>query len=504
MSKRKTRVLAWAASIVLAVAGGAAAGIGPASADPHADNKWCDTDLDPGLTVFNQIGYPYDSSSLPAYGNEMQLWSDGRHAVTYGEAYLQKGDYLSIDQTNARVNLPDSTHYRFFSTDGLAANLGNSNFTWTYCEQIHSAEPFGDSTWYSGQAPADGWYQTRYVDGAHRGVRLCVTKPSISAQAVCVGDRGQNGGLGWYADNDDDPAKIILAGSTTPDQSGSPQETASRTEFQANTGSLWNRESGGHTYDTGYGMMAHTSPSTSQGQVAFQANTGFLFTEGVSGAFHDTRLGMMAGTSPALSGGQIAFQANTGFLYTRNMATAATQNLELGMMAGTSPAIAGDSSSWRIAFQANTGSLWYRDSSGATVDTGYGMMAGTSPSITKLANGNYVMAFQANTGFLWTVTGTRTGSDMRLGMMTGTSPSISANGNAWTAAFQANDGFLYTRSSGGTTTNTEFGMMYGTSPAIHGTKIAFQANTGFLYIKDGSAQAVDTAYGMMAGTSPAL
>jgi hypothetical protein len=101
-----------------------------ASADPNADAKWCDENLDPGLTVFNPIGSPYDSHTLPVYGNAMRLYPDGRHAVTFGDEYLRKGDYLSIDQTNSWVRLPSTTHFQFFSTAGLAGNLG-SDFTRT-------------------------------------------------------------------------------------------------------------------------------------------------------------------------------------------------------------------------------------------------------------------------------------------------------------------------------------------------------------------------------------
>ncbi|MFC0550514.1 hypothetical protein ACFFHJ_06435 [Planotetraspora thailandica] len=492
---KSIRLRRWAsltAATVLAVTAAVVGVASPAFAEPHADAKYCDNN--DGI-YYKSVGYPYGSQEI--YGTKPELRTAGNNASAYGRAYLKAGDYFSIDRTNDKVP-PSDPHYKQYTTSELAAKFGG-DFTWHYCEKI-TPDGFVEYD----RAPFDGWYNTRLIDGAHRGIRLCITRPSVSDKAVCVGENTSPGG--WYVDNDDDSNDwfYIAPGSTTPDEPDPPStSTSSLVAFQANTGFLFTRDANGAMVDTRYGMMRGTSPATSNGQVAFQANTGFLFTRATNGAMHDTQLGMMAGTSPSISGGQIAFQANTSLLFTRNMSTGKTVDLRLGLMAGTSPSIAGDTGSWRIAFQANDGFLYYRDSGGATVNTGFGMMRGTSPSIAKLSNGGYVIAFQANTGLLWILNSNGTGTDLRLGLMTDTSPAISASGTSWTIAFQANTGFLFTRNSAGSTVDTRYGMMAHTSPSVRGSRIVFQANDGFLYYRDGSSAAVNTAYGMMAGTNPA-
>jgi hypothetical protein len=499
----------------------AVAGLGsPASAEPHADRKYCETANNSwGIEGFSDpVGNPYSRLSEPPvthnegfYDSWYELWTGFNHAITYGRAYLKAGDYFSIDSTWDKI-YPSGDHLQL-NTQGMKGYFGDE-FLWKYCETIYEDDGARSNTPYS-RAPHDGWYRTELVLGAHRGVRLCVTRPSLSNNAHCVGD-GSNS-AGWYVDlNDEDPPGSAHpspipggggSGGGTGGGSGGgsagAQQTPTVFTMQANTGSLFNRDQNGAWHDMGLGMMRNTSPATSDGAIAFQANTGELFTRPVGGPVLNTHLGMMAGTNPSISGGQIAFQANNSLLHTRNLSTGATTDLRLGLMAGTSPSIAGNTGSWRIAFQANTGNLFYRDSGGATVDTGLGMMRGTSPSITKLTNGNYVIAFQANTSLLFSyVNGIAT--DLRLGLMTDTSPSIASVGTAWTIAFQANTGFLFTRNSAGSTVDSRYGMMAHTSPSNRGNRILFQANTGSLYYRDGNSAAVDTGYGMMAGTNPGI
>jgi hypothetical protein len=357
----------------------------------------------------------------------------------------------------------------------------------------------------------NGW-QTRYL---HMITTPAVSEGEIVSQGQLIGRVGSTGKsdgphLHYEQIQDGVTVRSAIDGQLVTVEIGRAQRLTSQNcgtpagggyAFQANTGFLYT-ESGG---DSGYGMMAGTSPATADGQAAFQANTGFLYTRTAGGSTVDSGYGMKTGTSPSISGGRAAFQANTGYLYTRDVATGATQDLGLGMMAGTSPSIAGDANSWRIAFQANSGMLYYRDSSGATVDTGYGMMAGTSPSITKLSNGTYVIAFQANTGLLYVRNGAGATSDTGYGMKAGTSPAVAASGTDWTTAFQANTGMLYTKTNTANAVDTGYGMMAGTSPAIRGTTVVFQANTGFLYTHDAVSRATrDTGYGMKAGTSPAI
>ncbi|WP_433383066.1 hypothetical protein ACQPZX_20345 [Actinoplanes sp. CA-142083] len=501
-----TQLRRWTSTAAAALLGATIAAVGiasPALAEPHADAKSCDVQGDVFLS--DPIGAPYDNGTGASgidsfYGTGLMLLSGSFNAVAKGRAYLKAGDYFSIDHTNQTV--PASGHFQQFTTGQLAGKLGN-DFTWHYCEKIKHLDD-RTNTWLD-RAPSDGYYETRQVIGAHMGVRLCITRPSVSDKARCVGD---NGSAGWYVDNNDENTwfdSYPIPDTTGPDEptppSGGGSQSPNLLVMQANTGDLFTRDSGGSMHNLQLGMMRGTSPATSDGQIAFQANTSNLFTRSVGGGVHDTGYGMMAGTSPAISGGQIAFQANNTLLHTRNMNTGQTTDLRLGMMAGSSPSIAGNTSSWRIAFQANDGFLYYRDSGGATVNTGYGMMRGTSPAITKLSNGTYVTAFQANNSLLYSyINGTAT--DLRLGLMTDTSPSIASSGTAWTIAFQANTGSLFTRNSAGATADTGWGMMAHTSPSSRGNRIAFQANTGFLYYRDGNAMAVDTRYGMMAGTSP--
>jgi hypothetical protein len=507
-------------AILLAVTGVVLGAGSPAFAEPHADRKYCETRNDAlSFESFrNPIGPPYTSFRgvpTPSQGfwdsGQAELWSGGLHAITFGRAYLKAGDYFSIDSTWDRV--PVSGHYEQLTTADVARHLEQPDFTWHYCEKIYMDDPAdGRTNTAYDRAPADGWYRTAWILGAHRGVRLCVTRPlpDLPHKARCVGD---NGTKGWYVDNDDEDPRGSNQSPGDPGDPGSPDggggstsdgtQTPTITTMQANTGLLFSRDTNGAWHDMQLGMMRGTSPATSNGQIAFQANTGTLFTRPVGGPVRDTGYGMMAGTNPSISGGQIAFQANNSLLHTRNLSTGATTDLRLGMMAGSSPSIAGNTGSWRIAFQANDGFLYYRESGGATVNTGYGMMRGTSPSITKLSNGTYVIAFQANTGLLYSyINGGAT--DLRLGLMTDTSPSIASVGTAWTIAFQANTGFLFTRNSAGTTVDTRYGMMARTSPSARGNRILFQANTGLLFSRDGSAAAVDTRYGMMAGTNPGV
>jgi hypothetical protein len=170
----------------------------PASAEPHANAKQCH---DASIAYnFKPIKGPYatSDSSIVIYDTAVWLYSAGNNAAAYGLAYLKAGDYFSIDRTDEKV--PISSHYKFFTTLELVEKF-RSDFTWQYCEKIRKPGMSPLRSEYD-RAPENGWYSTRAIDGAHRGVRLCITRPSVSDKAVCVGADSRPGG--WYVDNDDD------------------------------------------------------------------------------------------------------------------------------------------------------------------------------------------------------------------------------------------------------------------------------------------------------------
>lgn len=110
------------------------------------------------------------------HGKKIHLYTDRGNASAYAKGEnLSKGDILSIDRSNWRLNpqTEKAEHY-WLSTAKVGARG-----TYDYCEKkITSA----------------GTQSTPRIDGAHRAVRPCLRhKGALQCTNV------------WYADNDDNP-----------------------------------------------------------------------------------------------------------------------------------------------------------------------------------------------------------------------------------------------------------------------------------------------------------
>ncbi|GAA3341241.1 hypothetical protein GCM10020358_31850 [Amorphoplanes nipponensis] len=179
------------AATLLAVTAAVLGAGSPAMAEPHADAKQCHDGGGPGPYPPGHIGSPYSNQII--YGTRPVLEESRSNASARGLAYLKKGDYFSIDRTNDYVAVPYPLGHVQFTTAELAqpGRLG-PNFTWHYCEEIVDNE----GRWMD-RADHDGLYYTRWIDGAHVGIRLCITRPGENNdRAVCVGENTSPGG--WY------------------------------------------------------------------------------------------------------------------------------------------------------------------------------------------------------------------------------------------------------------------------------------------------------------------
>ncbi len=240
--------------------------------------------------------------------------------------------------------------------------------------------------------------------------------------------------------------------------------------------------------NTGYGMMAGTSPSIAAQsggsyEVAFQANTGILWIySSLSGTAVPTGYGMNPGTSPSIvalpnGGYEVAFQgAGNGKLW---LYTNAAYPTTVQMAPGTSPSmVVWPNGNWEVAVQNSNNDLQLYGSL-VSGDLGYGIMSGTSPSIT-MQGGSYVVAFQANTGGLW-VYGPAGGWPTGNNMASGASPSIAALPSGdWMVAYQGSNGDLSMYGTLGSA-DTYYKMGPGTSPSIIVPPPTPSTPTGFSY-----------------------
>lgn len=281
-------------------------------------------------------------------------------------------------------------------------------------------------------------------------------------------------------------------------------------------------------HPTGLGMATGTGPSIVQIQdgsywTDFQANTGVLWDADPDLVGHPTQVRMAPGTSPA-----ITFDPNESPHFREFVQDSAGQLLQLwqlsglpqleegAMASGTSPSKEGDyqtpqnqihaslaadipqpsmapgtspsgierltqvsptrKSHIAVAWQGGDNNLTFI-SDDSFFDTAVGMMPGTSPSIAIGNDGKYEVAFQANTGVLWTVTpdshGNPHGQPTNLGMDQHSSPSITAlPTGGFEIAFQADTHTLWTvtgagfGSAGQGQPVTGASMAPGTSPSI--------------------------------------
>jgi hypothetical protein len=291
--------------------------------------------------------------------------------------------------------------------------------------------------------------------------------------------------------------------------------------FEANTGSMWDYQTGlGGGVDTKSGMAPDTSPSVSYvpgtGYImAFQDQHNKLWIYRVSSnSWTNTTLGMAPGTSPSIaatpSGYVVAFEANNYELwYYRSDGT--YSGTKLGMAPGTSPSIAAQpSGSYLVAFEANNHELWYYRSDGTYAGTKLGMAPGTSPSTTAQPQSNYVVAFQDWNHNLWIyLSGNGAYGNTGMGMAPDASPSIAAQpaGN-WMTAFEANNNELWYYRYDGFYSGTKLGMAPETDPSIAssadgGYVVAFQdwGNNLWTY-NTGSQSYTNLHLGMAVRTSP--
>jgi hypothetical protein len=177
--------------------------------------------------------------------------------------------------------------------------------------------------------------------------------------------------------------------------------------YQSNSGYVYDYGAG-YTGNTGYQMMAGTSPSTTVTtagccEVAYVDTSGNLGVAGPNGTNPNLGLGVESGTSPSItalsSGGyEVAFAAaGTDDVY--DYGATYTGPTGLGTLAGTSPSTAATAAGCcQVAYVGTSGNLAVGGPDGYVANTYLGVDSGTSPSIVSLPSGDYEVAFAASGG----------------------------------------------------------------------------------------------------------